>query len=362
MKRPGRSAKPEIAHKFNKLSRFFTIWEPLSDHPNRQEGRNTGTDGACSGGSTCCRKKDLSDFSDNLRLKKTTARTSRHAIFAACPFRGARLPSKPVEHEETCNCPAGGGNGDSCQVDYHPYDTRIDGECGINAKNIARIEASTAGKSAIRFAVISDTQRWYDETREAVSALNARGDIDFVLHTGDMADFGMKAEFERQRDILNRLHVPYVVLLGNHDCLATGEEIFRTIFGDFNTAFTAGNVRILCLNTNALEFDLREAVPNFEFIETELTEFPPEASKTIVAMHAKPYTEQFGDNVAKGFQYLVTRFPGLQCCINGHGHNYKVVDLFGDGVLYHECDNIAKRSYLLFSVNDEGYACERIEF
>ena len=240
--------------------------------------------------------------------------------------------------------------------------TRIDGECGINAKNIARIEAGTAGKSAIRFAVISDTQRWYDETREAVSALNARGDIDFVLHTGDMADFGMKAEFERQRDILNRLHVPYVVLLGNHDCLATGEEIFRTIFGDFNTAFTAGNVRILCLNTNALEFDLREAVPNFEFIETELTEFPPEASKTIVAMHAKPYTEQFGDNVAKGFQYLVTRFPGLQCCINGHGHNYKVVDLFGDGVLYHECDNIAKRSYLLFTVNDEGYACERIEF
>lgn len=54
----------------------------------------------------------------------------------------------------------------ACQVDYHPYDTRIDGECGINAKNIARIEASTAGKSAIRFAVISDTQRWYDETRE----------------------------------------------------------------------------------------------------------------------------------------------------------------------------------------------------
>lgn len=103
-------------------------------------------------------------------------------------------------------------------------------------------------------------------------------------------------------------------------------------------------------------------MPNFEFIETELTEFPPEASKTIVAMHAKPYTEQFGDNVAKGFQYLVTRFPGLQCCINGHGHNYKVVDLFGDGVLYHECDNIAKRSYLLFTVNDEGYACERIEF
>lgn len=250
----------------------------------------------------------------------------------------------------------------SCQVDYHPYDTRIEGECGINAKNIVRIEASTAGKTSFRFAVISDTQRSYDETREVVDVLNARGDIDFVLHTGDMADFGMKAEFERQRDILNRLNVPYLVLLGNHDCLATGEEIFRTIFGSFNFAFTAGDVRFICLNTNALEFDLREAVPNFEFLETELVNFPAEASKTIVAMHAKPYTEQFGNNVAKGFQYVITRFPGLQCCINGHGHYFEIEDIFGDGVLYYECGHIAQKSYLLFTVNEEGYACERIDF
>lgn len=250
----------------------------------------------------------------------------------------------------------------SCQVDYHPYDTRVVGECGINAKNIARIEDSTFGKQIIRFAVISDTQRWYDETNDAVDALNKRDDLDFVLHAGDMADFGMKAEFERQRDILNRLHVPYVVILGNHDCLATGEEIFRKIFGDFNFAFTAGNVRIIGLNTNALEFDLREAVPNFDFLESELTAFPLQAVKTVVAMHAKPYTEQFGDNVAKIFQYAITRFPGLQCCINGHGHNFEIDDVFNDGVLYYECDNIVKRSYLLFTITEEGYACEHIVF
>lgn len=250
----------------------------------------------------------------------------------------------------------------ACQVDYHPYDTRISGERGINAKNIARIEADTKGHTSIRFAVISDTQRWYDETEEAVKALNARTDLDFILHAGDMSDFGMKAEFERQRDILNRLHAPYVVLLGNHDCLATGEVIFKEIFGDFNFAFTAGNVRFIGLNTNALEFDLREAVPNFEFLESELTYYPPHASKTIVAMHAKPYTEQFGYNVAKIFQYAVTSFPDLQCCINGHGHNFTIDDIFNDGVLYYECDNIVKKTYLLFTVNDEGYDCERIFF
>ena len=39
-------------------------------------------------------------------------------------------------------------------------------------------------------------------------------------------------EFLWQRDIMNKLKIPYVVLLGNHDCLGTGEETYRAIFGD----------------------------------------------------------------------------------------------------------------------------------
>ena len=239
----------------------------------------------------------------------------------------------------------------ACQVEYHPYDTRIDGPTGINARNVARIEAACAGRRTIRFAQISDTQRWYDETEEAVTAINARDDIDFVIHTGD-----------RQRDILDRLRVPYVVLLGNHDCLATGERIFTRIFGEVDFAFMAGDVRFVCLNTNALEFDHDTPVPNFDFLERQLDGFPAEAEKTVVAMHAKPYTEQFDNNVAKIFQRTIRRFPQLQFCVNGHGHNFAAEDLFGDGVIYYECDNIGKENYLLFTITEEGYGYERVEF
>ena len=76
-------------------------------------------------------------------------------------------------------------------IEYHPYDTRIDGPTGVNARNIARIEAACEGRRTIRFAQISDTQRWYDETEDAVKAINARDDIDFVLHGGDLSDFGL---------------------------------------------------------------------------------------------------------------------------------------------------------------------------
>lgn len=69
-------------------------------------------------------------------------------------------------------------------IEYHPYDLNIEGETNINEKNIQSIEASTAGKQSISFALISDTQRWYDETEDAVNAINGRNDIDFVIHCG----------------------------------------------------------------------------------------------------------------------------------------------------------------------------------
>lgn len=250
----------------------------------------------------------------------------------------------------------------SCRVEYHPYDTRVEGACGINARNIARIESATKGRHTLRFAVISDTQRWYDETRLAMQALNRLGNLDFVLHTGDLADFGMRTEFERQRDILETLRVPYVVAIGNHDCLATGEKVFRKIFGAPNFAFTAGDIRFVCLNTNSLEYDHSAAVPDFEFIKQQPARYPARAVRTVVAMHAPPYSEQFDNNVAQYFQQSIRALPDLQFCVHGHGHRFAAESIFDDGIVYYECPNIEKRTYLLFTVDETGYAYECVDF
>ena len=55
-----------------------------------------------------------------------------------------------------------------------------------------------------------------------MESINKRGDVDFVVHCGDISDFGVTREFELQRDILEKLTMPYVVLIGNHDCLGSG--------------------------------------------------------------------------------------------------------------------------------------------
>lgn len=246
--------------------------------------------------------------------------------------------------------------------EYHPYDAQVHGETHINAKNIAKIEEACAGKESFRFVFLGDTQRSYDDTEAAIKWINQRYDIDFVVHGGDISDFGLTKEFLWQRDLMNKLKVPYVVLLGNHDCLGNGQKVFKEVFGEFNFSFMAGNTKFVCLNTNAIEFDYSMPVPDFEFIEKELTDDNPAHEKTIVVMHAPPFNEQFNNNVAKVFQRYITGFPQLQFCLNAHEHRISEADLFEDGVIYYGTSNIHKRKFLLFSLTSDNYTYEIIDF
>ena len=145
--------------------------------------------------------------------------------------------------------------------DVHPYDVRVKGEKGMNAKQAALIEKATLGKDTIRFAFISDTHQWFDETKAEIRDINRRKDsIDFVVHGGDITDFGGTREFEWSRDLLKGLSVPFVTLLGNHDCLGTGNQSYEVIFGDPDFSFIAGGVKFVCLNTNAIEYDYSRPV------------------------------------------------------------------------------------------------------
>lgn len=174
--------------------------------------------------------------------------------------------------------------------------------------------------------------------------------------------YGATREFEWQRDILADLKIPYISVIGNHDCIATGIDAYKTIFGRLNYSFLAGDVLFLCLNTNALEFDYSTAVPDFGFLRQELADINPNIRRTIVLMHAGPFSEQFNNNVADDFHRLLKSFPSLQFCLYGHGHNLAASDLFTDGVMYYECANIKKRSFLLFTIKEEGYDYEVVEF
>lgn len=251
-----------------------------------------------------------------------------------------------------------------CQCDrleYHPYDGHIKGETNINEKNIKLIEERCLNKESIRFAFISDTQKDYDNTKRVVKAINERNDIDFVIHGGDVVDLGGTKEFMWMRDILNKLNVSYVTLIGNHDCLANGHEIFNKIFGNPNFAFTAFNIRFICLNTNTEMFDYTTPIPDFSFLEGEIKQLDT-TMKTVVVMHAPPYSDQFNNNIARVFQKAIKEFPNLQFCLHGHEHKLGINDLFNDGIIYYGCPNIAKRQYFIFTIHTDKYEYELVDF
>lgn len=250
----------------------------------------------------------------------------------------------------------------SCNmIEYHPYDGNVTGNKHLTVRNIARIEALCKDKDTIRVVQISDTQRWYDETEAIVRGINKLGNIDFVIHTGDMSDFGLTKEFEWQRDILQGLNMPFVCVIGNHDCLGTGEDTYHYIFGEDNFSFNAGFLHVVCLNTNAFEYDYSDNVPDFGFIKKDYDSIPEGVTRTIVAMHAGPECEQFNNNVAEFFDYSLKKYPGLTFCMCGHDHQTKIYYPFGKETPYYECTCAKNKAFLVFTITRNGYTYEEVQ-
>lgn len=246
--------------------------------------------------------------------------------------------------------------------DTHPYSVHFQGETNINAKQVATIEKNTKDKDTVRVAFISDTHGWYSDAKAVVSDLNLRADIDFVVHCGDLTDTGTTKEYTWIRNILGGLRHPYVALIGNHDFLGTGDQAYGVLFGKMDFTFIVGRVKFVCLNTNATEYDFLAAVPDFNFMEEAIREDHDRFDRTIVVMHAPPYSDQFNNNVCRPFGRYLNDFPGLLCCVYGHNHSDSVDRFFDDGPLFYGIDTVRHHNYRILTLTPDGYDMEQVHF
>lgn len=273
------------------------------------------------------------------------------------------------------------------QLEYLPYAADVDGPHDINTREINRLHSSGLSLP-IKIAVIGDSQGYWDDLDDCMRVLQQRGDIDIILHAGDVTDFGLAKEFKWTRDIMEKYGIPYLTVIGNHDCVGNGEDVFNYIFGPENFSLNVARTHIVALNTVALEYDYSRPVPDFTFIENDIRAVnalneanPGSIIHTIVLMHSCPFDEQFNNNVANVFNYYLENYPGMQAdatrtdadgnekpwasqsfCVNGHNHRVNIVDKFDNGILYYQCADIHKRNYLLFTITETGYLYETIDF
>lgn len=251
----------------------------------------------------------------------------------------------------------------SCEmIEYHPYDIKSKGQASnLNQTNIDQIKRLDDDSDTIRFVFMGDTQRSYDETEDFVAHVNKRQDIDFVIHGGDITDFGMTREYTWIAERMEKLRVPYVSLIGNHDIVGQGKEVFKKMYGDFNFSFEFRKTRFICLNTNALEFDYFTPVPDFDFMARFLVD-TVSIQRTVVVMHAPPFDGQFNNNSGLMFNYIIERYKNLQFCLHAHRHTLSENDYFNNGIMYYGCDDMADRNYLLFTMIGNSYSYQVVNF
>lgn len=228
----------------------------------------------------------------------------------------------------------------------------------VNRKNIARL-LDEPSPGPLRFAVLGDTQTAFDDTERAVDALSRRGDVAFVVQIGDFTELGLTPEYEVMNDLFRRLPVPYLVVIGNHDHLGNGEDLYERMFGPQDFAFTWARTRFVFLDTCSREEEFDGTVPDLATLAVNLAP-SPDHDRAFVFSHVKPESTDFDPSMRDGFRALL-RDGGVLASFHGHEHRYE--SYVQDGVPYFIAAHANDREYLLVSERDDGgFDVERVTF
>lgn len=232
----------------------------------------------------------------------------------------------------------------------------------VNKKSLERLQATPAGET-LEIAFVTDTQNFYDESQEFVDALNARDDVDFVVHGGDITAFGIVQEFEWMHEIFSRLDVPYFAVIGNHDLRANGGEIYEQVYGKKNFAFVYGRTKFVFADTNSRDYNFNGEVPDLEWLRDEL-EPSDDYDRAIVIAHVPPDHKDFDPELEAAFADILEESGQVPISLYGHKHSYEVKRPYGD-VIYLVTGSVAKRQYTLVTISnaeDDAVKYETVEF
>ncbi|HEY0010187.1 MAG TPA: metallophosphoesterase [Tepidisphaeraceae bacterium] len=174
-------------------------------------------------------------------------------------------------------------------------------------------------------------------------------EIDFVLHTGDVADDGSSEAYQLAREAMGRLKAPVKYVAGNHD---DAERLQRIVIGDPNPlprldyVFDVRGVRVVVLDTRGPVDPAGFVEPQqLQWLRTHCTfEGPP----LVVAMHHSPVEldtpwldtpppgwngkHMFIDNAAELLDVLRPARLRLRGVFSGHVHG--AFQVMRDGILF----------------------------
>jgi len=207
------------------------------------------------------------------------------------------------------------------EMTYSPYTVNV-GNYNINQVNLSRIllgaDRFEAKSISYKIAVISDTHDYYDGLKKQVAYINAhQEEYEFVVVTGDMSNVGLVEEMELTKSILDKLAIPYITTVGNHDLLINGKTVYKRVFGKDTYAFEYKNTKFILFNNN--NWESSPNIPDLSWVESEL--ISNNNPFLIMLSHVAPNdSARFSAAQIQQWKSAVNRY-GVDYYIHGHDHN-----------------------------------------
>lgn len=242
--------------------------------------------------------------------------------------------------------------GSSCEgyLAFSIYEARVPEEkrnSTLNNINLLK-ERESAGQNSFSFAVISDVHYHYDILERLIAEINSSNDIDFILIAGDLTDQGLMNEYLILHNILSGCTKPYFTVIGNHDYLSNGEEVYRQMFGPTNYSFTFQGATFICFDDVIWESNQE---PDFEWLTIQLNSVTE--NRLFVLAHIAPFGDQFNP-VQEGMYTSLIFDSRVDLSIHGHAHSYYHGEYYGDGREYLTVPWVGNSSYCVVDVRENG--------
>lgn len=184
-----------------------------------------------------------------------------------------------------------------------------------------------------QFAHVTDTHvgggTGADDLRRTVADINANPDLDFVILSGDVTEFGSDEELLLAKQILDNLAIPWYVIPGNHDTnwSESGGNSFRKVFGGETFAFIHNGYFFVGTNSGPNMRMGPGQVPRENLVWMDsLFVAHPDVDMPLIYVNHYPQDSSL-NNWFEALDRVKARNVQLFFC--GHGHQNKPYDFEG---------------------------------
>lgn len=245
--------------------------------------------------------------------------------------------------------------------EYSPYAINFNGEnSNINQTNINRLSFLNENDT-IQIAFTGDSHNNFDELELFVEKVNAMEGIDFVVHVGDIADFGLPKQYLWGNSYLLNLRIPYLVTIGNHDLVGNGMEAYIQMFGELNFSFVYQGIKFVFLNTNSLEFAYNGKVPDLDWLTLQL--IPNcDFNKAVVIFHMPPGIGFDPNLEARFYQIISHNNNNVIMAVHGHAHHFAMYYPTSDSVPFINVYGVEHRKMTSIKIFQNQLYVKNFEF